>query len=67
MGASRRRLIRQLLTESAMLAFIGGTLGVVLAYAGKGLLRYFLQQDARTVPTFGSIRGVLAFSVVVRS
>jgi putative ABC transport system permease protein len=38
MGASRGRLIRQLLTESLLLALISGLLGIALAYFSKDLI-----------------------------
>ena len=45
MGAGRIRLVRQLLTESVLLSFIGGTVGVLLATEVLQILKVALPPD----------------------
>src|SRR6202042_342341 len=50
LGAQRRRLIRQMLTESVVLSCMGGLAGLAVAYAGTRLLLSLAFPDATNLP-----------------
>jgi predicted permease len=65
LGASLVRVLRQLITESTILALAGGVLGLLVASGGTQLLTSFA---ARFTPRAGDIRidaSVLVFTLVI--
>src|SRR5258706_3231165 len=65
LGASRSRLVRQLLTESVLLGLGGGALGVLLAYAGMPLLTILTPANLPRVENVAIDGRVLAYTFVV--
>jgi len=64
-GASRVRLIRQFLTESILLAMMGGFLGLVLTFAAKTVLMATLPANNPFKDQLGIDGRVLAFTLLV--
>ncbi len=50
MGASRTRLIRQILTECVLLSCLGGLAGLAVAYAGSHFILLLAFPDAKNMP-----------------
>jgi putative ABC transport system permease protein len=65
LGAGRLRIIRQLLTESVLLAAVGGGVGLLLAWWGVDVLRRASLDVIPTTADIGLDRTVLFFTVGV--
>lgn len=65
LGAGRGRVVRQLVTESVVLALAGGALGVLMAYWITGLVGPVIPEDLYRVGKADIDGRVLAFTVIV--
>ena len=65
LGASRMRIVRQLLTESVLLAAGGGVLGVLLADSVFAFLKNLIPEDLSQMLSLGIDPRMLGFAVAV--
>ena len=65
MGASRWRIVRQLLTESILLAFAGGALGLLLASWGVKLIIAISPNSIPRAREIGMDNRVLIFTITI--
>jgi putative ABC transport system permease protein len=63
LGASRGRIIRQLLTENFALALAGGAIGLIVALAGIDLLRALAPKDIPRLAEVSVDQWVLGFTL----
>lgn len=65
LGADSRHLVKQLLAESALLTFVGGALGVAVAYSSTGILAAGMRATIGRTPEFSVDGRALVFTALV--
>ncbi len=65
LGASRARLIRQLLTENVILAVAGGAAGLLMAFVGMDLLVRYAERFTTRAAEIRIDRTVLLFTLTI--
>jgi putative ABC transport system permease protein len=65
LGAGRARVVRQLLTESAMLGLLGGAAGILLAFWGVHTFKSLLPPGLPRAQTIRVDGGVLLFALAI--
>jgi putative ABC transport system permease protein len=64
LGAGRAQIVNQILTESALLAIVGGSVGAVIAWSGGVLLATYGPDDTRLLVDSRLYLPVLVFAAV---
>jgi putative ABC transport system permease protein len=64
-GAGRKRMLRQLLTESVLLALVGGAAGVLIALWSASAMAAAIPEDAPFTREFAIDAPVLAFALLL--
>jgi putative ABC transport system permease protein len=65
LGASRRRLVRQLMSEAVVLGLLGAAAGILLAFGGVQALSRMISQDLSPVNGIRINHFVLGFAVLL--
>lgn len=65
LGAGKLRILRQLLTESVLMALLGGAAGLALAFWGKDLLVAFISPNLPTMDPIAIDHRILGFNLSI--